>query len=173
MKTFLTVLFLALFSHTPTWALDEMLCQCRAKGPGFEETNKVSGGIDKICSYSCRCVAWDKVIDKKTKTVGHKNFTTDLSIDVMNTQTSASSKESWDFGSHVCHGQYSYRSNLGDPNWKITVKFDSFSINTQGEIAYPENRSRTIALGVAESGFNFTKAAPEISASLKAQLKKF
>lgn len=167
MKPIFALFLFAFLSLNSAFALEEFLCQCKAKAPGYEETNRKNGSIDKICSYSCKCIAWD--MNGKVA----KNITPNLSLDIINEATTAASKESWDFGSHVCHGQYSYRSSLSDPNWKIVVKFDTFTVNTAGVVSYPEDTKRQIAMGINESGFKFTKTATEIAASLKAQLKKF
>lgn len=174
MKPLFALFLFAFLSLNSAFALEEFLCQCKAKAPGYEETNRKNGSIDKICSYSCKCIAWDlSAVDPKTKTTVAKNVTPNLSLDIINEATTATSKESWDFGSHVCHGQYSYRGSLSDPNWKIAVKFDTFTVNTAGVVSYPEDAKRQIAMGISESGFKYSKTATEISASLKAQLKKF
>lgn len=92
-------------------------------------------------------------------------------IGVSRLATTALSREKWDHGSHVCHGQYSYRPNLSDANWKIKVRFDVFTINTQGDVSYPEGAKREIAQGINEEGFKYTKSAPEIAKALKLKVK--
>jgi hypothetical protein len=89
----------------------------------------------------------------------------------MKTPTTATSKEMWDHGSHICHGQYSYKSNLDDPTWKTEVKFDTFTVNSEGEVIYPEGRKRQLALSVTQVDFKYSKTALEITESLAKQLK--
>lgn len=74
---------------------------------------------------------------------------------------------------NICHGQFAYKPHWNDENWKIVVKFDTFTINTKGEVSYPEDHSREFAMGMNQSGFKYTLQAPEISGSLKDQLKKY
>ncbi|MDO9181784.1 MAG: hypothetical protein Q7U04_05220 [Bacteriovorax sp.] len=168
----LTLLLIASMTQS-SWALDEFLCQCNAKAPGFEETNKTTGGIDKICSYSCKCMAWDQQIDPKTKISMANHVVQNINIDIINEATSAYSREYWDTGSHVCHGQYTFKPNLSDANWKISVKFDNFTIDTKGNISYQEDHFRQIANGINNYEFRFSPLAPEIAKALKEQLKKY
>lgn len=173
MKTILKILFIAVFTIKPLWALDEFQCQCKAKAPGFEATNKTTGGIDKICSYSCKCLAWDTITNPKTKVSVANHVVPNILLDIINAPTTAYSRESWDMGSHVCHGQYAYKPNWGDENWKIVVKFDTFTLSSNGEVSYPEDHSREFAMGMSQSGFKYTLKALEIAASIKDQLKKY
>ncbi len=173
MKTIYQIFFALFITLNTSWALDQFACECKATGPGYEATNKQTGGIDKICSYQCKCLGWDTKVDPKTKISVATNAVPNIILDVKSLATSAASKEHWDFGSHVCHGQYSYKSNLGDPNWKIVVKFDTFFLYTSGDVSYSEDHGREIAMGMRESGFKYTKTAAEIAQSIKDQLKKF
>jgi hypothetical protein len=161
MKTMAKIFLLIMaISSQSLWAFDDFLCQCRAQAPGYEETNARTGVVDKICSYSCGCLAWSAKVPPKT-----------IKLDVIRVPTTAYSKEDWDTGSHICHGQYSWKPNLDAPNWKIKVKFDTFTLNSAGEVSYPENASREIANGINLIEFRHTKKATEISKSLKQQLK--
>ncbi len=154
-----------------SWGYNKFFCQCQASGPGYEETNKQTGGIDKICSYSCSCIAWGTKKERGAE-LTTLNPVTDLKVRVNRLRTSASSYETWDKGSHICHGQYSFRPTLGDPNWKITVKFDTFGITDQGEVIYDEDAKREIAQGVSFSGFKYSKTAQEISLAIREDLKR-
>jgi hypothetical protein len=162
-KRIFLMLSFFLLSANNVWALDKFMCECRAPRPGFEATNKTTGGIDKICEYNCTCNAWSATAP----------VVTGINLELKSLATSAASKERWDFGSHVCHGQYSYKSNLGDPNWQIQVRFDKFHINEQGRIIYADDDKRQIALNMYESGFKYSPFAPEIAQALKERLKKF
>lgn len=167
MKTsFILLLFFAIFQPS-AWAVEKFMCQCKAQGVGYEETNKC-GGIDKICSYSCNCVGWNE--KKQNGKIEYSKPIANINLEVMKTPTTAASKEQWDFGSHICHGQYSYKSNLDDPNWKTQVKFDTFTVNSEGEVDFLSNR-RQISLGVTQVDFKFTKTAKEITENLAKQLK--
>jgi len=142
----------------------------QAKAPGFEETNRETGGIDKICSYSANCVAWEVKKDKKGVEIA-TNAVANIKLDITNVATTAYSREEWDAGSHICHGQYSYKPNLSDANWKIKVKFDTFGLNDNADVFYDEEARREIAQGVNLVGFKYTKKAKEIAASIADQLK--
>lgn len=166
MKISFLLLIFSIFIQPSAWAFNQFVCECKSQGVGYEETNKC-GGIDKICSYSCNCVAWDKkMVNGK---VSYSAPVPNIKLDVIKTPTSAASKEQWDFGSHICHGQYSYKTNLDDPNWKIQVKFDTFTVNSEGEITLPEKRQ--ISSSVSQVGFKYSKTAKEITESLAKQLK--
>lgn len=173
MKTIYQILLTLFITLNTSWALDNFVCQCKATGPGFEVLNKEKKALDKICSYSCNCIAWNTTIDSKTKNSVATQVIADIKLDAKDLPSSARSRETWDSGSNVCHGQYSYKSNLGDPAWKIKVKFDTFHLNTAGEVLYAEDHRREIAMGISEVGFKFTPKAPEIMQSLKDQLKKY
>lgn len=166
----LVLLVLMLLGVQQAFAFNKFFCQCQAKAPGYEETNRQTGGVDKICSYACNCVAWEF----KTKPNGEQVATSavpNIKLDVTNVATTAYSREDWDAGSHICHGQYSYRPQLSDPNWKIKVKFDTFGLNDAGDVFYDEEARREIAQGVGLVGFKYTKKAKEISSNLAEQLK--
>lgn len=162
-KNIFLMMSFILISANVSWALDKFVCECKAPRPGYEATNKATGGIDKICDYNCTCVAWSANVPAVTG----------INLELKSLATTANSKERWDFGSHICHGQYSFKPNLGDENWKTQVRFDKFHINDEGKVIYPEDRKRQIALGITESGFKYTPNAPEIAQSLKERLKKF
>lgn len=170
MKTSLQFLmfFFVLLTAQEVSAFNKFLCQCRATGPGHEETNR-SGGVDKICSYSCNCLAWEETI-KANGSKQSSRAVPNIKLDISRLPTSAYSFESWDAGSHICHGQYSYKPSLSDPNWKIQVKFDKFSINEMGDVIYPEEARREIAVGVKVVGFRYTKQAKEISKDIRFQI---
>lgn len=174
MKLYYGIILLCLFSILirPALAYDDYVCQCQATGPGYEETNKQTGGIDKICSYACECIAWAVKTDPKTGLYISSIPATQLKVDVNRKATTALSRETWDQGSHICHGQYSYKPSLSDANWKIKVRFDKFHINSKGDVLYPEDASREIAQGINYYGFKYSKKAPEIAEELLRKLKK-
>lgn len=101
-------------------ALLGFICECKATGPGVEDTQG-----NKQCAYACDCDGYTKDAVKK---VGH--------LDVGPMQTQAFSWESWDRGSHICHGQYAFRPTLSSPNWEIKVKFSPFKITHLGRVFY-------------------------------------
>lgn len=166
----LFIFAITLTSAQSALAFNNFFCQCTAKAPGYEETNRETGGIDKICSYSCKCVAWQVEKDKKGNPVAN-SAVPNIIVNADKLATTALSREEWDHGSHVCHGQYSYRPNLSDPAWKIKVKFDTFGINKEGDIFYDEEARREIAQGVNYVGFKYSKKAKEIAASIEKQLR--
>jgi hypothetical protein len=163
MRLYYSIIFLCLLSIfiRPLWAFDDFVCKCQATGPGYEETNSKTGGIDKICSYSCNCMAWEN------NGIPRPN----IRLEVNKLPTTAVSREQWDHGSHICHGQYSYRPKLTDENWKIQVRFDEFTLLSSGSVWYPEDASREIAQGINYQGFTYTHKAPEISTALKKMFK--
>jgi hypothetical protein len=170
MTSKLLLLCLLMIGSHSALAFNKFFCQCRGTGPGYEETNRDTGGIDKICSYSCNCVAWD-VKQKPNGDFVAQSAVPNISLNVNKKATTATSREQWDFGSHICHGQYSYKPNLSDPNWKIEVRFDTFAINNEGDVFYDEEARREIAQGMNLVGFKYSKKAKEIAASLTEQLK--
>jgi hypothetical protein len=120
------------------------VCECTATGPGYETSI-----TDKNCSYACACDLFDA-----------KGMTKAPTFSTPNTVTSAKSYEKWDFGSHICHGQYAWRPNLSSPNWQIKVKFSPFKITHFANVSYAEESVET-ATGVRES-LKRSEAAPEI-----------
>lgn len=158
-------------SASSAFALNKFFCQCQAKAPGYEETNRETGGIDKICSYSCSCVAWEEKKNKKGEFVATQAVP-NIKLDLNKLATTATSREEWDHGSHVCHGQYSYKPNMSDANWKIKVKFDTFGLNNDGDVIYAEEARREIAQGVNYVGFKYSKKAREISGAILKQLSE-
>ncbi len=137
-------------------AHDAFSCQCQALGPGVE--NKVG---EKLCSYKCNCTGYNKNETPK------KN----ILVNIDQVTTSARSFDSWDSGSSICHGQYAYKPNLSDPNWKIKVKFSSFSLNSfSTDVFYAEaDQSVEIAVNVRYY-LKREKKAPEIFEALRNQL---
>lgn len=83
--------------------------------------------------------------------------------------TSAKSRETWDIGSHVCHGQYAWRPTLDSPNWQIKVKFAKFQMTSFTDDVYYPTTSVEIATGVS-SEVKFTQTAPEIRAAIAKKL---
>lgn len=166
----LLTLSLLLSGAQSAMAFNKFFCQVQAKAPGYEETNRETGGIDKICSYSANCVAWEVTKNNKGVEIA-TNAVANIKLDIINKATTAYSREEWDAGSHICHGQYSYRPNLSDPNWKIKVKFDTFGLNDNADVIYDEEARREIAQGVNLVGFRYTKKAKEIAESIAQQLK--
>jgi hypothetical protein len=171
LRYFLFIFLLSLGWTQLSWGYNKFFCQCQATGPGFEETNKQTGGIDKICSYSCSCIAWGTKKERGTD-LTTLNPVTDLKVKVSRLPTSAASFETWDKGSHICHGQYSYRETMDAPNWKIKVRFDTFGITDQGDVIYPEDAKREIAQGINFIGFKYSKTALEISFAISENLKR-
>lgn len=137
-------------------AHDVFVCKCIAKGPGVD--NKAG---EKICSYSCNCNGYNKNEAPKTNIL--------VSADQL--ATSARSRDTWDMGSSICHGQYAYKANLDDPNWKIKVKFSPFTVNSYSDdVAYDEaDQSVEVAIGVRYF-LKRTPKAPEIREALRSQL---
>ncbi len=147
-KYFFVILSL-LFTFS-AFAENQFSCRCVSKSPGIGKNE------DKICSYDCSC---DVVTDD-----GRLFQAMPVSIDQV--ITSATSLESWDLGSLVCHGQYSWKPVLDAPNWKIEVRFSKFIIDRTGTLTYEE--STEIASGV-RSQIHRSQAAPEILEALKAR----
>lgn len=116
----------ALAESAPS-ALLGFMCECKATGPGVEDAQG-----NKQCGYACECDGYAKDGVKK---VGH--------VDVGPMQTRAFSWESWDRGSHICHGQYAYRPTLSSPNWEIKVKFSPFKITQFGRVFYANGGGAT------------------------------
>ena len=136
---------------------DVFVCKCVAKAPGVDN---VAG--EKLCSYDCNCTGYNK--DQAPKE--------NIKVSVLDTPTSARSKDQWDFGSSICHGQYAYKSNLSDPNWKIKVKFSPFTVNSynNGQVSYAEQDQMVeVAIGVKYYLKRSTEAL-EIVQSLRNQL---
>lgn len=123
-------------------------CQCAATGPGSESGVRA----EKICAYGCNCNigGLGQVVNKKF-----------LLVDLV---TSATSLETWDFGSQVCHGQYAWRPTLDAPNWRIQVRFAAFGLNSNGELTYEE--SVEIAPGI-RSNIQRSTTAPEVLKAIK------
>ncbi len=134
---------------------DHFVCTCLATGPGYEE----GVNIDKICSYDCSCLAFTEgqAPDMNVKAV------------VSKVKSTAYSRESWDQGSHICHGQYAYRPQLDSPNWKIEVRFSPFRITSEGDLIHEE--TALIAQGINYE-LKRTPKAPEIVQDLRRQLSK-
>ncbi len=151
----LAFIFLTLIEFTQySFAESTFICQCKATGPGYE----VGVNIDKLCSYDCNC----KLIAENAPYFSQKN------VVLSNLKTSAYSFESWDAGSHICHGQYAFKPNLDSPNWQIQVRFSEFSIIKQGAMRYEQ--SSEIAYGI-RSSIQRSDSAPEIIEALKNALE--
>lgn len=123
-------------------------CQCAATGPGSESGVQAR----KICAYDCNC------------NIGGLGQLTNKKLSLVDLVTSATSLETWDFGSQVCHGQYAWRPSLDAPNWRIQVRFAAFSLNSAGELTYEE--SVEIAPGI-RSNIQRSTVAPEVLNAIK------
>ncbi|MBC7429954.1 MAG: hypothetical protein H7336_15175 [Bacteriovorax sp.] len=151
-----TIMFALSFISNAQAAHDVFVCKCIAKGSGVD-----SNEGQKICSYSCKCNGYDK---DQTPVLGNI-------INVDRVATSARSRDTWDSGSSICHGQYAYKSNLSDPNWKIQVRFSPFNVtsyNNSGVFYDEADEMVEIAIGVKY----FMKRSPtayEIVQSIKDQ----
>jgi hypothetical protein len=115
--------------------------------------------IDKICSYDCSSLAFGE----------SQAPVQNIKVRVSKVKTTAYSRDSWDQGSHICHGQYSYRPQLDSPNWKIQVRFSPFNITSEGFLIHQE--SVEIAQGISYE-LKRTPKAPEILAVLSEKLSK-
>lgn len=137
-------------------AHDVFVCKCLAKGPGVD--NRAG---EKICSYSCNCNGYNKNEAPKTN----------IKVSVDQLATMARSRDTWDMGSSICHGQYAYKANLGDPNWKIKVKFSPFNVTSYNDSVYYDeaDQSVEVAIGVRYH-LKRTEKAPEVVEALKNQL---
>lgn len=120
------------------------VCECTATGPGYETSI-----TDKNCAYACSCDLF-----------GASGMTKAPTFTTPNTITSAKSYEKWDFGSHICHGQYAWRPNISAPNWQIKVKFTPFKVTQFGNVTYADEMVETAA-GLREA-LKRSEAAPEI-----------
>ncbi|MBC7740735.1 MAG: hypothetical protein H7061_00960 [Bdellovibrionaceae bacterium] len=150
---FLTIIVSGLLTTSVTRADSAYVCQCQAAGPGFE------AGItaNKICSYNCKC----QIFPEGNGSIVQKD------VKVVNTISTAYSFDSWDAGSHICHGQYAWRPTIGAENWRIQVRFSPFTINSAGSLFYEDLTE--IAPGF-HSSFQRSEAAPEILENLSQQL---
>jgi hypothetical protein len=158
-KTFMaisTLLFALSFVGNAQAANDVFVCKCLAKGSGVD--NKQG---QKICSYNCNCNGYNK---NEAPTLGVK-----ISVDQV--LTTAQSRDTWDSGSSICHGQYAYRSNLSDPNWKIQVRFSPFNVTSYNDsgVFYDEaDQGVEVAIGV-KYYIKRTLTAPEVVQSIRGQ----
>ncbi len=158
-KTFLaitTFMFVLSFVPSAQAANDVFVCKCLAKGPGADSKEG-----KKICSYSCNCNGYSK------------NQKPELGVimDVTRVETTARSRDTWDSGSSICHGQYAYKSNLSDPNWKIQVRFSPFNITSYNDagVYYDEaDQSVEVAIGV-KYYLKRTMNAPEVVQAIRNQ----
>ncbi len=107
-------------AQTSSSAALGFLCECKAVRPGVENAKGI-----KECSYACDC---DTLHPDAIKKAGR--------VEVGPMESQAFSWESWDSGSRICHGQYSYKPTLSSPNWQIQVKFSSFKLNHLGYVSY-------------------------------------
>ncbi len=153
---FTLMLFAVSFTGEVQAANDHFVCKCVAKGPGVDNT---SG--EKICSYSCNCTGFNKNEAPKQN----------IKVNVDRVATSGRSRDTWDMGSSICHGQYAYKSNLSDPNWKIQVRFSPFTIMSyNSNVMYDEaDQVVEVAIGIRYH-IKRTPNAPEILDSLRGQL---
>jgi len=113
--------------------------------------------FDKLCSYNCQCNTF----------LGANAIASNAPVKVTNVISTAYSYEDWDRGSKICHGQYAWRPNLGDPNWQIVVKFTPFTMTSDGALTYPE--SVEVAIGVNED-IERSSSAKEVLDVLKKSL---
>lgn len=160
LKAFLAVFLMTFaisFISNAQAANDVFVCKCIAKGPGVDSKEG-----QKICSYNCNCNGYNK----------NENPTLGIKVSVDNVATSARSRDTWDSGSSICHGQYAYKANLGDPNWKIQVRFSPFNItsyNNSGVYYDESEQSVEVAIGV-KYFLKRTEKAPEIVQSIRDQI---
>ena len=155
MMMFITASFFT--ANNALAAYDVFSCKCVTANPGVDNN---SG--EKLCSYTCNCSGYNKNESPKTN----------IRVNLKDLATSARSKDTWDFGSNVCHGQYAFKPNLSDPNWKIQVKFSPFIINStsDSQVIYEEkDQTVPIAIGIMYQ-LKRSKDAPEIFQALRNQL---
>lgn len=136
-------------------AHDVFVCKCQALGLGVDNT-----AGEKICSYDCSCDGFNKNEAPKSN----------VKVNVERVATSARSKDTWDMGSAICHGQYAYKANLSDPNWKIKVRFSPFTITSYNDnVTYDEaDQTVEVAIGVRYY-LKRTEKAPEIFEAIRNQ----
>ncbi len=138
----------------PSAARTGFKCECAASGPGYEDNEKG----DKHCAYTCSCDVFTAAGQEKVPT-----FETPAMV------TSAKSRETWDIGSHVCHGQYAWRPTLDAPNWQIKIKFNKFQMTSfTDDVYYPETMVEVAS--TVRSEVKWTTTAPEIRAALAKKL---
>jgi hypothetical protein len=141
------------------------MCDCRAAGPGVENTNGI-----KECAYACTC---DTFSQDGLRPAG--------AVTVGPFETEAFSFERWDKGSRICHGQYAYRATMDAPNWQIQVKFDRFKLSHLGYVVYeepgdPSADPEMYSTQMVQSSSNVTEQirrtakAPEVTAALARKL---
>ena len=154
----LSALLIALsFIPNAQAAHDVFVCKCLAKGSGVDSKDG-----QKICSYNCSCNAYDK---DQTPVTGIK-------VSVDHVATTARSRDTWDMGSSICHGQYAYKPSLSDPNWKIQVRFSPFNVtsyNDAGVFYDEEDQMVEVAIGV-KYFLKRTPTAPEVVQSIRDQI---
>ena len=159
MKTLLalsTIMFFFTAVPDVQAANDVFVCKCIAKGPGVDNRKG-----QKICSYNCSCNGFNK----------DQPALNGVKISVESVATTAQSRDTWDSGSSICHGQYAYKSNLNDPNWKIQVRFSPFNISSYNNagVYYDEaDQSVEVAIGV-KYYIKRTMSAPEVVDSIRSQ----
>jgi hypothetical protein len=120
-------------------------CQCVALGTGADS----SDGSKKLCSYHCTCGSQE--------------------LDLRNLESSAYSWEDWDRGSHICHGQYTWRPRLDAPIWQIAVQFSPFTITETGKPIY-DSPAVEIAPGIFMD-LSRSEDALEIRDAIRTRLK--
>ncbi len=152
---FSLVLFVATFVSNAKAANDNFTCKCIAKGSGVDNKEGL-----KICSYSCSCNGFNK----------NEAPIMNAKVSIQQVVTTAQSRDNWDSGSSICHGQYAYKPNLGDPNWKIQVRFSPFNVNSfSDDVIYDEaDQAVEAAIGVRYY-LKRTPKAPEIVQSIREQ----
>ena len=149
------MLFAITFVSNAKAANDSFTCKCIAKGSGYD--NKLG---QKICSYDCNCNGFNKNEPPKMN----------VKLKAEQVLTTAQSRDTWDSGSYICHGQYAYKPNLGDPNWKIQVKFSPFNINSFSDAVFYDQADESIEAAIGVRYYlKRTLTAPEIVQSIREQ----
>ncbi len=128
------------------------VCDCTSARPGFDDKTGA-----KNCSYQCDC-----------SVITSSRMTKAPAFEAGPVKTTASSFERWDFGSHICHGQYAYRPTLSSQNWEIKVRFAPFKITHYGTVTYLEETIET-STAVRET-IKRTPMAPELRDAIAKKL---
>lgn len=128
------------------------VCDCTSARPGFEDKTGA-----KNCSYQCDC-----------SVIASSGMTKVPGFEAGPVKTTAYSFEHWDFGSHICHGQYAFRPTLSSQNWEIKVQFSPFKITHYGNVTYLEETIQT-STSVRET-IKRTPMAPELRDAIAKKL---
>ena len=107
----------------------------------------------KNCSYACSCNVFDATGVQKVP-----------GLRAGPTRTTAASKERWDFGSHICLGQYALRPTSTAPNCQIEARFSDVQVTHFGTTYHPAEGVET-STSMRET-LKRTEAAPELHDAL-------